>query len=325
VNRIRTSFIALVGLFALALAASALAQKWPVKPVTLVIGTPAGGAIDAYARTVGEHMARTLGQPVIVENKPGAGGNIATEGIARAPADGYTVWVGTQAMTEIYPLSYDNLRWKMADFVGVMKGVEAPLVLVVHASVPAKNLTELVAWVKANPGKVSYASFSPGTPSHFLGHQLNERLGLDMNHVPFKGSAPQTQNLVGGHVLVGFAQVQTALPHIKDGKLRALATTGSTRWRQLPDVPTLAELGHKDFTATIWFGLLVRAGTPPAVLEKLVDAARAAHADPGVREKLEQLGFDVSGETDPAFSAGIRASTERWAKVVKATGFKASD
>jgi tripartite-type tricarboxylate transporter receptor subunit TctC len=211
-----------------------------------VIGVPPGGAIDAYARTVGEHMARTLGQPVIVENKAGAGGNIATEAIARAPADGYTIWVGTQAMTEIYPISYDNLRWKMDDFVGVMKGVEAPLVLVVHASVPAKNLTELVAWVKANPGKVSYASFSPGTPSHFLGHQLNERLGLDMNHVPFKGSAPQTQNLVGGHVLLGFAQVQTALPHIKDGKLRALATTGAARWRQLPDVPTLAELGYKD-------------------------------------------------------------------------------
>jgi tripartite-type tricarboxylate transporter receptor subunit TctC len=324
-HRTRFAFIAFVMLFALGLGGSALAQKWPAKPVTFMIGVPPGGAIDAYARTVGEHMSRTLGQPVIIENKPGAGGNIATETIARAPADGYTVWVGTQAMTEIYPISYDNLRWKMDDFVGVMKGVEAPLVLVVHASVPAKNLTELAHWVKANPGKVSYASFSPGTPSHFLGYQLNERLGLDMNHVPFKGSAPQTQNLVGGHVLLGFAQVQTVLPHVKDGKLRALATTGATRWRQLPDVPTLAELGHKDFTSTIWFGLLVRAGTPPAVLEKLVDAAKAAHADASVKEKLEQLGFDVSGEIDPAFSAGIRASTERWGQVVKATGFKASD
>jgi tripartite-type tricarboxylate transporter receptor subunit TctC len=186
-HRTRFAFIALVVLLALGFGASvARAQKWPAKPLTFVIGVPPGGAIDAYARTVGEHMARTLGQPVIVENKPGAGGNIVTESIARAPADGYTVWVGTQAMTEIYSISYDNLRWKMDDFVAVMKGVEAPLVLVVHASVPA-------------------------------------------------------------------------------------------------------------------------------------------HADPGVKEKLEQLGFDVSGETDPPFSAGIRASTERWARVVKATGFKASD
>jgi tripartite-type tricarboxylate transporter receptor subunit TctC len=266
-----------------------------------------------------------LGQQVLVETRTGANGNVAAEFVAKSAADGHLLWVAAQSQIEINPSAYADLRWKPADFTGVIKGAEAPLVLVVHPSVPVKTLPELGSWVKANPGKVSYASFSPGTSSHFLGYMLNERLALDMTHVTFRGSGPQVQNLLGGHVPLGFSQIQTGLPHIKSGKLVPIATTGATRWRQLPDVPTMAELGYPDMTATTWFGLLASSQTPPDVLAMLVDAVKKAHADPAVKEKLEGMGFDVPAQTGPELTASIKSGTERWAGLVKATGFKAAD
>ncbi|MCC6210502.1 MAG: tripartite tricarboxylate transporter substrate binding protein [Burkholderiales bacterium] len=312
-------------LAAVALPGHAIAQSYPSKPVNLIVGTPPAGAVDAYARTIGEHMARTLGQQVVIDNKPGANGNISADYAVRAAPDGYTVWVGTQSMTEINPSVFAKLHWSMKDFVPVIKGVEAPLVLVAHAGTGANTLAGLAAWLKANPDKASYASFSPGTPSHFLGHQLGERLGISLTHVPFKGSAPQVQSLVGGHVWFGFSQFQTTLSHIQAGRLVAIATTGAKRWRQLPEVPTFAELGYPELSATIWFGLFARAGTVPEVLAKLADAATKAHADPAVVKRLEGLGFDVPATVEPRFSAEIRAGAERWTKQVKATGFKATD
>ncbi len=300
------------------------AQAWPGKPLSVIVGTPPGGSTDVYARTVAEHMTRTLGQPVVVENKPGANGNISAEYVLRAPADGYMVWMGTQSMNEINPSAFDNLRWSPDDFVGLIKGVEAPLILVTHPSTGAKTLAQLASWAKANPDKASYASFSPGTPSHFLGYQLAERLGVPMTHVPYKGSAPQLKDMVAGHILFGFTQIQAALPFIKEGKLNAVLTTGAARWRQLPDVPTLAELGHPDLSATIWFGLLIRKGTPPEIQKRLMEATVTAHRDLAVRSRLEGMGFDVPAQTDPEFTQSMRASRERWAKVVRATGFKAS-
>lgn len=310
---------------ALALAAGTAFAQWPSKPIALVVGSAPGSAPDVYARAITEPMARLLGQTFIVDNRTGANGNIAAEWVARAPADGYAVWVPAQSQLEINPSAYSDLRWKPADFTAVIKGVEAPNVLVTHPTVPAKTLSDLVAWIKANPGKVSFASFSPGTISHFLGHQMNERFGLDMTHITFKGSGPQVQSLLGGHVQLGFSQIQTGLPHIVGGKLNGIAVTGAKRWRQLPAVPTFAELGYADFTASTWFGLVARAGTPPEVLNKLIDAAKAAHSDPAVRERLEQMGFDISGQSGAEFAASLRAGEERWAKVVKATGFKASN
>ena len=209
------------------------------------------------------------------------------------------------------------------DFLPLIKGVESSPVLVTHPSVPAKTLTELVAWVKSNPGKLSYASWSPGTPSAFLGYQLTERFGLDLTHVPYRGSAPQTTDLIAGHQLLGFAQMQSTVPAVRAGQLTAIATTGSSRSRLLPDVPTFAELGYPDFTATVWFGLLVRSGTPPEAVAQLLEAAKKAHSDQEIRAKLEAQGFDVSGQSGPEFVAGIRAQIARWGRIAKATGFKA--
>ena len=310
---------------ALALVAGGVLAQWPAKPIALVVGSAPGSAPDVYARAITEPMTRLLGQAVIVDNRTGANGNIAAEWVAKAPADGYALWVPAQSQMEINPSAYADLRWKTSDFTGVIKGVEAPNVLVAHPSVPAKNLAELVAWIKANPGKVSFASFSPGTISHFLGHQMNERFGLDMTHITFKGSGPQVQSLLGGHVQLGFSQIQTGLPHIVSGKLHGIAVTGATRWRQLPQVPAFAELGYPDFTASTWFGLVARANTPPEILARIIDAARAAHADPAVKARLEQMGFDVSGQSGTEFAASLRAGEERWARVVRATGFRASN
>jgi tripartite-type tricarboxylate transporter receptor subunit TctC len=303
--------------------APAIAQPDSSRPIRLVVGAPAGGAIDPYARVIADDMARRLGRAMIVENKPGANGNISAQHVVDAPADGALLWVGTAAMTEINPSAYRSLRWSIDDFIPLIKGVESAPVLVTHPSVPAKSLAELVAWVKSSPGKLSYASWSPGTPSAFLGFQLAERFGLDLTHVPYRGSGPQTTDLIAGHALLGFAQAQSTLAPLRAGQLRALATTGPARSRFLPDTPTFAELGYPDFTSTVWFGLLVRADTPPEMVASLLAAAQAAHADPEVRAKLEAQGFDVSGASGPQLKADIKAQIERWARIVKATGFKA--
>lgn len=312
-------------LTALTASTGALAQPFPSKPIALVVGSAPSSAPDIYARVAAEQMSKILGTQVVVETRTGANGNVAADYVSKAPADGYTLWVAAQSQIEINPSAYASLTWNPADLVGVIKGAEAPLVLVTHPSVPAKTLPEVVAWVKANPGKVSYGSFSPGTTSHFVGYQLNERFGLDMTHVTFRGSGPQVQNLVGGHVPLGFSQIQTGLPHIRSGKLIGIVTTGAARWRQLPELPTMAELGHPEMTATTWFGLMARAATPPEILARLVDAARKAHAVPAAKERLESMGFDVPAQTGAALTAAIREGTERWAKLVKAAGFKATE
>jgi len=257
--------------------------------IRIIVGTAPGGAIDPYARIIAEHMSRTLGQPIIIENKPGASGTLAAEYIANAPADGTILWLGTQAFTEINPND------------------------------------QFIAWAKANKGKLSYSSYQSGTPSHFLGFQMNETFDLDLTHVPYRGSGLQVTGLLGGHSLFGFAQVNSSLPHVRSGKLKALATTGPTRDHSMPDVPTFAELGYPEFTAKVWFGLLVKEGVPEDVFRRLTDAAKAAHADPAVREKLEAQGFEVSGATGPQLKTEIKQQIERWGRLVKASGFSIED
>ncbi|MFN3350905.1 Bug family tripartite tricarboxylate transporter substrate binding protein [Pseudorhodoplanes sp.] len=301
----------------------ATAQTTATQPIRVVVGVPAGGVLDPYARIASEHMEKTLGRPMIIENKPGANGNLSALTVVDAPADGQLIWIGTQSMTEINPSAYSKLRWSMKDFVPIIRGVSAPLVLVTHPSVPAKTLPELIDYLKKNPGKLGYASFSPGTPSHFLGFQMNEKFGLDLAHIPYKGSGQQTTDLVAGHALMGFSQLGSTIPHIASGQLNAIAVTGPERSRFLPNVPTMAELGHPDFTTMIWFGMFLKAGTPQAIVDTYVKAAKAAHTDPDVKTKLEALGFDVPAQTGPAVAAEIAAQTERWAKLIRSSGFKA--
>jgi tripartite-type tricarboxylate transporter receptor subunit TctC len=303
--------------------AGAQAQSGTIR---FVVGTVAGGAIDPYARLIAEHMQRTLGQTIIIDNRPGAGGNLAAGYIVEQPADGTLIWVGTQAFTEINPNAFKSLRWSIDDFIPLIRGVEAPLVFVAHPSVPANSLSEFVKWAEANKGKLSYASYQPGTPSHFLGYQLNDKFKLDLTHVPYRGSGLQANALVGGHSQFGFAQVNSSAPHIEAGKLKGFAITSAQRWKALSQVPTFAELGHPEFTARVWFGLLVKKGTPEPIISRLTEAAKAAHNDPEIRKKLEAQGYEVSGATGPAqLLSNIKEQQERWGKLVKASGFSAED
>src|SRR6266478_5477223 len=269
---------------------SALAQSGIIR---VIIGTAPGGAIDRYARRIAEHMSRTLGQPIIVENKPGASGTLAAEYIANAPADGTILWLGTQAFTEINPNAFPNARWSVDQFRPIIRGVEAPLAFIVNPSVPAATFGEFITWAKANRGKLSYSSYQAGTPSHFLGFHMNEEFDLDLTHVPYRGSG--------------------------------LQVTGLTRDRSMPQVPTFAELGYPEFTAKVWFGLLVKDGVPEDVFKRLTEAAKAAHADPAVKEKLEAQGFEVSGETGPQLKSEIKQQVERWGRLVKASRFSIED
>jgi tripartite-type tricarboxylate transporter receptor subunit TctC len=320
----RVAGTALLALVAAVAAPQALAQTWPSKPVTLVVGTPPGGSVDVYGRALADQLAKLTGGTFIVENKAGANGNLSAEYVHGAAPDGHTLWISTQAMFTINPSVYPQLRWKQSDFTPIAKGIESPLVLVTHPSVPAKTLPELAKWAAANPGKAAYASFSPGTPSHFLGFQFNERMKLDMVHVPYKGSAPQIADLLGGQVPLGFTQLQAALPQVKAGKLNAIAVTSKERTKFMRDVPTLAELGHPDLSSTIWFGLVAPSATPKAVLDQIRAATVKAQASAELKAKLEPQGFDVPQENGDAFAATIAAETARWAQVVKATGFRAN-
>jgi tripartite-type tricarboxylate transporter receptor subunit TctC len=302
---------------------SLLAQINPSRPIRLLVPFAPGSAPDAYARLIADHMAKTLGRTIIVEHKPGASGNLGAQFVAHELADGNQILLTTQSLSEINPSAFSDPKWTLDDFIPLVRGVQAPLVLVCHPDVPTKTLGEFVAWIKKNPGRLSYSSYSSGTPSHFLGFQLNERFGLDLVHVPAKGSGFQATDLMAGHVQFGFAQVQSTLPFIIEGKLRALAVTSRERSRFLPDVPTFAELGYPEFTANVWFGLMLRAGTPAEIVARLLAAAKAAQADPDLQAKLEAQGFEMSEQSGPEFAAEIRAQAERWARLVKAAGFRA--
>ena len=290
-----------------------------------IVGTAPGGSIDAYVRVISDHMGKTLGTTPIVESRVGNSSNMAAQSVVSAPADGNTIMVGTMALAEINPHVFNHPNWSMKDFLPLIKGVEAPLVLVANSSVPAANFAEFLDWARKNSGKLTYASYSPGTPSHFLGALLNEKFALNLAHVPYRGSAPQIIDLVAGHALFGFTQTQAAIPNIESGKLKAFGVTSTTRFFQMPQTPTFAELGYPEFYTGIWFGLLIRATTPPDVADRLLKAAIGAHADPKVRELLVAQGFEVSGQTGEPFRKSIDEGSARWGALVKSTGFKAQN
>ncbi|WFF80894.1 MULTISPECIES: Bug family tripartite tricarboxylate transporter substrate binding protein [Delftia] len=302
----------------LALAASAQAQDFPPKkPVSLVVGFAAGGAADAAARLIAKKLGENIGQSVVVENKGGAGGNIAHQQVANAAADGSVLLFGSVGPLTIAPhlmkLPYDPFK----DLAPISGGVNFPNVLVVHKGAGVKTLAEFVAKAKKNPGTVDYASTGAGSASHLAGELFNQRAGIDMVHVPYKGGAPALQDLLGERVTSYFAAPPTALPHIEAGKLIPLATTGLTRPAYMPDIPTVAEAGYPGFEALNWYAFVAPGKTPKPMLDRWNTEIVKVLNDPGVKDALNKHGLTPQPTTRAEFAAFMKKEYEQWGRLVK--------
>jgi tripartite-type tricarboxylate transporter receptor subunit TctC len=308
----------------LALAAShaALAQTWPTKPIRVVVPFPPGGGTDIVARTVTPKMAEILGQPFVIENRAGAGGNIGTDAVAKSPADGYTLLVAS-ASTAINTTLVPNLSWNFSrDFAPVVLMVVNNHLLAAHPSVPANNVRELLALAKAKPGQVTYASYGPGSSAHLTAELFKLMAGVDLLHVPYKGAAPAVNDLLGGQVNIIFADVAAMLSHLKSGKLKALGIGSAKRFEGLPDVPTIAESGVPGFEAGGFLGLAAPAGTPPAVIQALNAAAQKSLAQPEVRDRLLGLASPPVGGSPEEFGSYMKREIDKWARVIRAANIK---
>jgi tripartite-type tricarboxylate transporter receptor subunit TctC len=306
-----------------ALAVSVSAQPYPTKPIRLVVPFPAGGTTDVLARAAAQKLTETLGQAVIVDNRPGAGGNIGAELVAKSPPDGYTLLMGTVGTHAINPSLYPKMPYDhVRDFVPVILVAGVPNVLVINPALPVNSMQELIAYAKANPGKLNFASSGNGTSIHLSGELFKTMAGVQITHVPYKGSAPALQDLVGGQVQLMFDNLPSALALIKGGRLKALAVTSKERAPALPDVPTMAESGLPGFEASSWFGLLAPAGTPQPVVAKLNAEIAKWLASPEAKEKLLAQGANAAGGTPEDFARHIAAETAKWQKVVKESGAK---
>lgn len=318
----RSILLASLAAFALP-ATGALAQDFPTRPVTMVLGFAAGGPSDVMARLFSRKMEEVLKQPVIIDNRAGAGGNIAGAFVARAPADGYTVMLGTSTMLAINASLYPNLGYDPVQaFAPIsMLGTQTN-VLYVHPSVKATTLKELVDLTVANPGKYNFASGGIGTPAHLAGELLRVRAKADITHVPFKGTGPALQNVIAGHVQMAFNPPSPLIPHLKSGAIRAVAVSTLKRSSALPDTPTIDESGYPGFDATTWHGLVAPAGTPKAVIDTLHKAFTTALNDREIQKQLFNMGVEVETSTPEAFGAYITSEIPKWAEVVKASGAK---
>lgn len=314
--------VAAVGIAFLSTASFAAddAANFPSKSISLIVPYAAGGSSDTRARQVGAKLAMLLGKPVIVENKPGAAGNIGTEYISKAPPDGHVIGIGNFAPLAVNKALFPKLNYNPAtDLVPVALIEKGPLVLVVSAEKsPFKSYSELVAWGKANPGKLNYASAGPGGAFHLAGEMLEDVAGLQMVHIPYKGGAPATTDLIAGNVNFMFDMVPAVLPYLKANppKARALAVANETRLPQLPDVPTFAELGVKGMEMSNWFGIVAPKGTPPAIVAKLNDAINKALKSPDLAERITSQGNVVGGGTPEEFATFVASETKRWTKIV---------
>jgi tripartite-type tricarboxylate transporter receptor subunit TctC len=297
------------------------AANYPAKPVRLVVPFPAGGTTDILARAVAQKLSEAWGRQMIVDNRPGAGGNIGSDLVAQSAPDGYTLLMGTVSTHAINPSLYKNMPYDhVKDFAPVILVAGVPNVLVVNPSLPVHSVPELIAYAKANPGKLNFASSGNGTSIHLSGELFKAMTGVEMTHVPYKGSAPALTDLIGGQVQLMFDNLPSSLPFIKAGKLRALAVTSGARAAALPDLPTLAESGLPGFEASSWFGVLAPAGTPRDIVAKLNGAIAGWLASPEAKEKLLAQGAIAAGGTPEDFARHIGAETSKWAKVVKASG-----
>lgn len=299
------------------------AQNFPVKPVRFVVPFAPGGSTDTLARSMGGKLSELLGQQVVIDNRPGANGDIGTSIVARAVPDGYTVVLGYIANFGIGPSLYDKMPYDpVKDFAPVTQVAGASNILVIHPSVPAKNLREFIAYAKANPKKVTFASAGVASVGHLTGELLNDLAGIDMVHVPYKGSGQAITDLVGGHIKVMISGMASTLPHVKSGKLRGLATTGARRTPATPDLPTIAESGFPGFEASSWFGVLAPAKTPKPIITRLNTDIIKALQDPAVAKRLADVGFEIITGTPEQFAAYIQTEIKKWAKVVKVSGAK---
>jgi tripartite-type tricarboxylate transporter receptor subunit TctC len=310
-------------LFALLSVGAAGQTAYPAKPVRFVVPSSAGGGTDIIARSVAHKLSESLGQQFVVENRPGAGQMIGIELVAKSPADGYTLLM-TASTLAINPIMYKKVSYDpQRDFAPITQAASLPNVLVVHPSLPAKSVAELIALAKRQPGRINYASAGIGTSPQMSMELLKSMAKIDMVHIPYKGSAPGVVDLLAGQVTVMTPNVLTALPHIKSGRLRALAVTSAKRSEALPEVPTIAESGLPGYDSVQWYGVLAPAGTPREIVARLhVEIARALRA-PDVRERLAADGAEPVGSSPEEFAAFIKSEIEKWARVASAAGIRA--
>ena len=316
---IRTLLSAVAVLFLIGAPVSA--ADYPTRPIMLVVAFPPGGPSDVLARIVGKKMEQLLGVPFVIENRPGAGGNIAAESVARAAPDGYTLLMGNNSILATNESLYKHINYSPEkDFVPItLIGTQANI-LVVNPDVPARSLKELIALAQAQPGKINFASSGYGAAAHLAGELFKSEAKINIVHVPYKGAAPALQDVIAGHDQMMFATAASVIGHIEGGRVRALAVTTLKRTEALPDLPTMDEAGLKGFDASTWHGLVAPAGTPPQVIATLNEAAVKALHDPGVQGSLGKLGVDIVGDRPQEFQAYIKNEIPKWTAIVKASG-----
>jgi tripartite-type tricarboxylate transporter receptor subunit TctC len=301
------------------------AQGYPAKPIRVVVPYAPGGATDLTARLVGQKMQEAMKQNVLVDNRPGAGGVIGTDIVAKAAPDGYTVLIAVPAEIAILP-HLQKMPYNVArDLAPVSLAAVTPLILVVHPSLPVRSVKELIAFARARPGQLSYASAGTGGVQHLSGELLKVTMKLDMAHVPYKGAGPVMPDLIGGHVPMFFSGMPPAMPHVKAGKLRALAVTTTRRSPAAPDVPTMAEAGVPGFDISNWFAYFVPSGTPAEVISRLNSEVNRGLKQPDVREKLANVGAETVGTSPEELAKFVRSETEKFARLVKLSGAKGTD
>ncbi|MBY4733648.1 Bug family tripartite tricarboxylate transporter substrate binding protein [Cupriavidus pauculus] len=314
----RRILLMLAAALSVAVAAPATFAAWPERPIKLVVPYTPGGSTDQFGRALAEGMTRGLKQPVVVENRPGANTMVGTQSVARAQPDGYTVLMGTSASMVLNPLLYKKTGYDPKDFKVILIGIEVPLVVVTNNQVQASNLKDFAAYAKAAGGKLNYSSVGLGNPLQLATEMLKSELGIDMTHVPYNGSAPALSALLANDVQLMVDVVSTSLPHIKAGKLKALAVTGRSRLEVLPNVPTVAESGHPNFHAATWFGLAVPAQTPPEAVGKLQAAASHVLTEAAFRNTFSALGLLVQApRTQAEIDRYVAADRESWGKVIR--------
>jgi tripartite-type tricarboxylate transporter receptor subunit TctC len=302
----------------------AAAQTYPDRPIRLLVGFAAGGPADISARVLGDRFAEAWGQPVVIENITGAAGNIATERVAKAAPDGYTLLLAASATIVTNPSLYQKLAFDpVNDLMPISQVCFTPNLLVVPGDLAAKSVKELVAYARAQPGTLTFGSAGVGTSQHLAGELFKTMAGIDIQHVPYRGIAAVMPDLLGGRLTMAFGNISAVLPLVRAGKLRALAVTSPGRSASVPDLPTMIEEGFAGFDSTAWFALMAPAGTPAPVIAKLHRETARILALPDVRKRFDELGMEVIGNTPAEFAAVIKAETPQWAKVIKEAGIKA--